>query len=111
MIGLVLCYVSLCFFVMIRRPPRSTRTDTLFPYTTLFRSQACRTRRQRRGGLHPARRDRRAGAVIEPGPERARQRPVLTFCPYAIRNGRIYPLLAGRREHDGVRPADRKSVG
>src|SRR3546814_2740507 len=30
-----------CFFVlMIRRPPRSTRTDTLFPYTTLFRSFA-----------------------------------------------------------------------
>src|SRR3546814_20626615 len=28
-----------CFvFLMIRRPPRSTRTDTLFPYTTLFRS-------------------------------------------------------------------------
>src|SRR3546814_1969003 len=26
------------FYVMIRRPPRSTRTDTLFPYTTLFRS-------------------------------------------------------------------------
>src|SRR3546814_19854924 len=26
------------FFVMIRRPPRSKRTDTLFPYTTLFRS-------------------------------------------------------------------------
>src|SRR3546814_13415006 len=31
------CYVFL-FFLMIRRPPRSTRTDTLFPYTTLFRS-------------------------------------------------------------------------
>src|SRR3546814_7807730 len=28
----------MCFFLMIRRPPRSTRTDTLFPYTTLFRS-------------------------------------------------------------------------
>src|SRR3546814_668019 len=27
-----------CFLLMIRRPPRSTRTDTLFPYTTLFRS-------------------------------------------------------------------------
>src|SRR3546814_3388555 len=27
---------------MIRRPPRSTRTDTLFPYTTLFRSPRCR---------------------------------------------------------------------
>src|SRR3546814_2990584 len=28
------------FFLMIRRPPRSTRTDTLFPYTTLFRSHS-----------------------------------------------------------------------
>src|SRR3546814_5924358 len=33
---------------MIRRPPRSTRTDTLFPYTTLFRSL-----RQDRGGALP----------------------------------------------------------
>src|SRR3546814_18353753 len=32
-------YLSYLFvFLMIRRPPRSTRTDTLFPYTTLFRS-------------------------------------------------------------------------
>src|SRR3546814_12623281 len=31
--------IVLFFFLMIRRPPRSTRTDTLFPYTTLFRSQ------------------------------------------------------------------------
>src|SRR3546814_14397108 len=30
------------FLVMIRRPPRSTRTDTLFPYTTLFRSSGTR---------------------------------------------------------------------
>src|SRR3546814_19624140 len=30
------------FFLMIRRPPRSTRTDTLFPYTTLFRSPLLR---------------------------------------------------------------------
>src|SRR3546814_12570539 len=30
---------------MVRRPPRSTRTDTLFPYTTLFRSAWRRTRR------------------------------------------------------------------
>src|SRR3546814_16195919 len=30
---------SYFFFLMIRRPPRSTRTDTLFPYTTLFRSR------------------------------------------------------------------------
>src|SRR3546814_16162432 len=31
--------VSVIFFLRIRRPPRSTRTDTLFPYTTLFRSR------------------------------------------------------------------------
>src|SRR3546814_18544641 len=35
---MVVFYFSLFFFfLMIRRPPRSTRTDTLFPYTTLFR--------------------------------------------------------------------------
>src|SRR3546814_16977715 len=41
------------FFLMIRRPPRSTRTDTLFPYTTLCRSRGDRhgrdTARQRAG--------------------------------------------------------------
>src|SRR3546814_2603418 len=37
-LSLFLLCVILFFFLMIRRPPRSTRTDTLFPYTTLFRS-------------------------------------------------------------------------
>src|SRR3546814_2487718 len=46
------CMFILFFFLMKRRPPRSTRTDTIFPYTTLFRSQpqgdrVDRTRRQR----------------------------------------------------------------
>src|SRR3546814_20959146 len=31
-------HIWVFFFLMVRRPPRSTRTDTLFPYTTLFRS-------------------------------------------------------------------------
>src|SRR3546814_17154980 len=35
----------LFFFLMIRRPPKSTRTDTLFPYTTLFRSSSIWNRR------------------------------------------------------------------
>src|SRR3546814_16768292 len=35
-------YLFLFLFLMIRRPPRSTRTDTLFPYTTLFLSHAGR---------------------------------------------------------------------
>src|SRR3546814_12234300 len=40
---------------MIRRPPRSTRTDTLFPYTTLFRSRclAARANRVQRDGAIP----------------------------------------------------------
>src|SRR3546814_8196819 len=39
------------FFLMIRRPPRSTRTDTLFPYTTLFRSLALQAGRRWGGRL------------------------------------------------------------
>src|SRR3546814_7986014 len=46
---------------MIRRPPRSTRTDTLFPYTTLFRSWRTREASADRG-LRPARQIRRYGA-------------------------------------------------
>src|SRR3546814_5755029 len=34
----IFCWFDVFFLLMIRRPPRSTRTDTLFPYTTLFRS-------------------------------------------------------------------------
>src|SRR3546814_6685602 len=54
---------------MIRRPPRSTRTDTLFPYTTLFRSLSSPDRRGRgngpptarcHGGTSPSRRGRRS---------------------------------------------------
>src|SRR3546814_11913667 len=54
----VLFCVIRFFFLMIRRPPRSTRTDTLFPYTTLFRSlaeagheQVGRCFRRGRGGV------------------------------------------------------------
>src|SRR3546814_2069098 len=45
-------------FLMIRRPPRSTRTDTLFPYTTLFRSPSARSapRASRRSGFAGANR-------------------------------------------------------
>src|SRR3546814_9675752 len=46
-----------CFFLRIRRPPRSTRTYTLFPYTTLFRSRS----------FHPSRlRPPQAGAHAGP---------------------------------------------
>src|SRR3546814_5603105 len=65
---------------MIRRPPRSTRTDTLFPYTTLFRSGY-----GRRGGQRSSRSKKRSqdsspsrassvGAFILPRPKRSRAR-------------------------------------
>src|SRR3546814_4075692 len=48
-----------CFFLMIRRPPRSTRTDTLFPYTTLFRSPT----RRKPMALHGSSHNRRLAAA------------------------------------------------
>src|SRR3546814_10004341 len=58
---------------MIRRPPRSTRTDTLFPYTTLFRSQEFAT--ERMGFAH--RRDRHRATATVAGMWTAR--PVFGF--------------------------------
>src|SRR3546814_13137326 len=59
---------TLIFFLMIRRPPRSTRTDTRFPYTTLFRPVRAETRHE----AHPApctraARDPRAGHGADDG--------------------------------------------
>src|SRR3546814_16840520 len=103
---------------MIRRPPRSTRTDTLLPYTTLFREQLFVARLARRfvlhaaasGGLggrrHPHRlvcepaESRRAveGDGVDPPPGPARRR--------AARR-RLAPGVAGR----GLgRRADREGV-
>src|SRR3546814_17036594 len=45
------CVVCFVFFLMIRRPPRSTRTDTRFPYTTLFRSRVERFRQRHVSGI------------------------------------------------------------
>src|SRR3546814_2348887 len=64
-LGSILCVVSF-FFIMIRRPPRSTRTDTLFPYTTLFRSGTGRHRL-------PDRLAEDQGAVLEAGADPGRR--------------------------------------
>src|SRR3546814_15813470 len=50
---MLLYYVFRLFFLMIRLPPRSTRTDTLFPYTTLFRSGRRAGPLSGRGELRP----------------------------------------------------------
>src|SRR3546814_16594120 len=55
---------------MIRRPPRSTRTDTLFPYTTLFRSAALLP------GRHLRDRARRRRRISTPADQRAELRPL-----------------------------------
>src|SRR3546814_6254468 len=68
------------FFLMIRPPPRSTRTDTLFPYTTLFRSAECLGEPIHRidigfGESPPHRVDQRRGqraAAVGKAPEEAR---------------------------------------
>src|SRR3546814_9595554 len=52
---------------MIRRPPRSTRTDTLFPYTTLFRSRR-RCRRAISPGGHASENNRGIAARPRPPP-------------------------------------------
>src|SRR3546814_8327031 len=64
------------FFLMVRRPPRSTLTDALFPYTTLFRSvrdavaATAGLRARRRGRGH----GRRACGRLRPAPVDSRQR-------------------------------------
>src|SRR3546814_18952622 len=80
---------------MIRLPPRSTRTDTLFPYTTLFRSRA-RRRHLREGGSEDALHHRLR--AVGPGghdPARTPRQPRLA--------GR---RLAGRRPAGGPAVAD-----
>src|SRR3546814_7340021 len=65
--------ILIVFYLMIRRPPRSTRTDTLFPYTTLFRSahQAPEPSQNRYQGCahEPHRRGRRICRTVPDRPE------------------------------------------
>src|SRR3546814_7659083 len=71
---------------MIRRPPRSTLTDTLFPYTPLFRS----TRLTQ--PLAQRRRNKRFLSIVwrgHRGLTHALQNPVQPFCSIALRNGRV----------------------
>src|SRR3546814_3542116 len=82
---------------MIRRPPRSTRTDTLFPYTTLFRSDGVRSHQRpgarTRAGEHAAGIHRRTAREREEADARA-------DTPRRTRHGRGYPAprAIGRSE-------------
>src|SRR3546814_11185592 len=83
---------------MIRRPPRSTRTDTLFPYTTLFRS-----RWQRVGKAWAGRRITDKREPILPGPGSCRIRPGSERSVSAAPGGELLVAVQRRTERaDGV---------
>src|SRR3546814_16744481 len=64
-------YKDCIFFLMIRRPPRPTRTDPLFPYTTLFRSAPPRRRRRVRALTLERIFDADHAGAVRPPPTRA----------------------------------------
>src|SRR3546814_1207304 len=75
---------------MIRRPPRSTRTDTLFPYTTLFRSHVVDVRVQHRGQVQ---RLDHVRAVL------ARQREIGFEAVFAVERTHLLEQLRRSEEH------------
>src|SRR3546814_15691290 len=78
---------------MRRRPPRSTRTDTLFPYTTLFRSRPDPAARRRRGRLLDG------GGPVPPPPPPARR--LFRAPPY---RRRAVALRLDRGDHRRAQP-------
>src|SRR3546814_7137376 len=103
----------LCFVLMIRRPPSSTRTDTLFPYTTLFRSARQGGRRAaRRTGRAPQRARRRTHRACDAQGRRARLRGAADRAEggegrhgVAIRRGRQQAARRGAKELSRTRAA------
>src|SRR3546814_11069139 len=88
------------FFLMIRRPPRSTRTDTLFPYTTLFRSPAAPIQRF----------EYMLGSFL--GTQKGRDHDLSTRLELAHRQrlGRLLVLRGAHPVRTAHRLADRKST-
>src|SRR3546814_13337319 len=95
---------------MIRRPPRSTRTDTLFPYTTLFRSSRCNRHRDDVGQIELA-----AGVVVvhrrQPRAQlrgRCTHQAGVDLAYHALRVARIF--LLDDAGHETLRIADDAAV-
>src|SRR3546814_2864247 len=89
--------MSFFFFLMIRRPPRSTRTDTLFPYTTLFRAlraqeQGPGRRRQQRRRRRTAEAGRRVMLVAKGLRKRYRSREVVRDFGLTLDAGEVVGL-------------------
>src|SRR3546814_10129992 len=110
-------FSSFLFFLMIRRPPRSTRTDTLFPYTTLFRSSRAMRRRRRRFPKDPVMKQFKVAVVGATGAVgetmlailAERKFPVSELVALASARSAGGDVAFGNREVD-VRDLDRKST-
>src|SRR3546814_3593446 len=85
---------------MIRRPPRSTRTDTLFPYTTLFRSE----------GAEAVHRRPRADRAAPPHAVLARQRHHAPIQLIGVELIRIGIVVHGRQASTTAGPAAKGSA-
>src|SRR3546814_11527667 len=92
----MLLFCFYLYFLMIRRPPRSTRTDTLFPYTTLFRSRSGDAHRVT--GIAEARPQHDEAAVVEA----VQERPVR----HVRRHARRHPAVGDRTRPRGLRRAE-----
>src|SRR3546814_9734019 len=90
------------FCVMIRRPPRSTRTDTLFPYTTRFRSRA--------EGAEAVHRRPRADRAAPPHAVLARQRHHAPIQLIGVELIRIGIVVHGRQASTTAGPAAKGSA-
>src|SRR3546814_5534887 len=89
---------------MIRRPPRSTRTDTLFPYTTLFRSGCDLTKL---AGLTPA---AAICEILNPDGTMARLPDLKLFAQrHGLKIGTIADLIQYRSEHESMRSEEHTS--
>src|SRR3546814_14039548 len=105
------CVLTSCaglfFFLMIRRPPRSTRTDTLFPYTTLFRSLQRAGEAADLEEVAPLR-DRQQEAAVEEGAVQAVLAELLGERQQRLHEARLQQALRLRRivAEDTVAPGE-----
>src|SRR3546814_8096712 len=93
----------LFFFLMIRRPPRTTRTDTLFPYTTLFRSPRYLPPR-----LHEAVRDVALAPAVPGAVDGDREAVVAVVdgaCHHVVEPGIVAALVQAEHLHAAAIPA------
>src|SRR3546814_5268707 len=101
-------YLVVICFLMIQRPPRSTRTDTLFPYTTLFRSLAgvspdhrAATRRTVQGDSRAWRRwpDSCAAARSEEHTSELQSLMRISYDVFCLKTKNIYPIHPRHRRY------------